>query len=209
MILHAYQKNHPIEIFTTLEGLTLNSIKTILHIPFNSFTVHLPSIEGKECIKTDDAYFQLLNFVNDNIPSRSYVHIGKTLRPEIQTWLPKDEKLIYYPPNTRANNLTVSEKKTFIRKWGELYCERALHHNIVLPNGDVFLCCMDYGLEHRLGNLLEMNYEDLFKGSEMTRIQKGLKDQKTEILCRYCEWFAKEKNYIFYLTNKIRNKIVR
>jgi hypothetical protein len=33
--------------------------------------------------------------------------------------------------------------------------------NVVLPNGDVYLCCMDYGLNHKVGNLLNTNFNDL------------------------------------------------
>jgi hypothetical protein len=35
--------------------------------------------------------------------------------------------------------------------------------NVLLPNGDVVLCCMDYNLKHIVGNLLEQDYEDIFK----------------------------------------------
>jgi len=28
-----------------------------------------------------------------------------------------------------------------------------IFRNVLLPNGDVVLCCMDYGLDHILGNL--------------------------------------------------------
>jgi hypothetical protein len=31
----------------------------------------------------------------------------------------------------------------------------------MLPNGDVSLCCMDYGLENILGNLFTQSYEEI------------------------------------------------
>ena len=34
--------------------------------------------------------------------------------------------------------------------------------NVCLPNGDVVLCCMDYSLKHRIGNLLEQEYYEMF-----------------------------------------------
>lgn len=37
--------------------------------------------------------------------------------------------------------------------------------NVVLPNGDVVLCCQDYSLQHRIGNLLEMGYYEMFETS--------------------------------------------
>jgi hypothetical protein len=43
--------------------------------------------------------------------------------------------------------------------------------NVLLPNGDVVLCCMDYGLRHVLGNLLRQEYHELFSGAEMGRLR--------------------------------------
>ena len=40
-------------------------------------------------------------------------------------------------------------------------CIEHLYHNVVLPNGDVSLCCMDYSLEKILGNIIEDSYDDI------------------------------------------------
>jgi hypothetical protein len=42
-------------------------------------------------------------------------------------------------------------------------CTRSpsFEQNVVLPNGDVYLCCMDYGLKHKLGNLYATNFNQL------------------------------------------------
>jgi len=40
-------------------------------------------------------------------------------------------------------------------------CVEDLYHNVMLPNGDVSLCCMDYGLENIIGNLFEQEYNDV------------------------------------------------
>ncbi len=42
--------------------------------------------------------------------------------------------------------------------------------NVVLPNGDVVLCCMDYNLKHIIGNLIKQNWEDLFTNKELLDI---------------------------------------
>ena len=55
-------------------------------------------------------------------------------------------------------------------------CLEKLYHNVVLPNGDVSLCCMDYGLEHIIGNLLDQEYEDVIP-----------KHNTCFNLCRFCE----------------------
>lgn len=55
-------------------------------------------------------------------------------------------------------------------------CQRGpYNHNVVLPNGDVCLCCNDWGLDHVLGNLFEKNYNDIKKDGPFE-------------LCHYCEY---------------------
>jgi len=39
--------------------------------------------------------------------------------------------------------------------------------NVLLPNGDVVLCCMDYNLKHIIGNLLTQTYEEIFQGKPL------------------------------------------
>jgi hypothetical protein len=55
-------------------------------------------------------------------------------------------------------------------------CQERLYHNVLLPNGDVTLCCMDYSLKHLLGNLYERSYEEIIP-----------EDRTAFELCKYCE----------------------
>lgn len=43
--------------------------------------------------------------------------------------------------------------------------------NVVLPSGDVVLCCMDYSLKHKIGNLLKGDYFDLFDSYELAMLR--------------------------------------
>jgi hypothetical protein len=45
---------------------------------------------------------------------------------------------------------------------------------------------MDFGLQHVLGNLGQVDYKDLFAGSEYHRIIEALQHDG-EIICRQCE----------------------
>lgn len=47
----------------------------------------------------------------------------------------------------------------------------AYDQNVVMPNGDVVLCCMDYGLKHRIGNLLTGDYWSLFSSPGMNALR--------------------------------------
>ena len=44
--------------------------------------------------------------------------------------------------------------------------------NVLLPNGDVVLCCMDYNLKHVIGNLLDQTYEEMMQGDKLAQIIK-------------------------------------
>lgn len=58
-------------------------------------------------------------------------------------------------------------------------------HNVLLPNGDVHLCCMDYGLRHKLGNLFEQTWDEIQNGEPM-RMLREANATDGDTLCRRC-----------------------
>lgn len=44
--------------------------------------------------------------------------------------------------------------------------------NVLLPNGDVVLCCMDYNLKHVIGNLFTQKYDEIMNGEKLAEIIK-------------------------------------
>jgi hypothetical protein len=58
--------------------------------------------------------------------------------------------------------------------------------NVVLPNGDVVVCCMDYGRRHVIGNLLTGDYWSLFTSAEMTRLRLENMRCGTGTICKKC-----------------------
>lgn len=74
-------------------------------------------------------------------------------------------------------------------KMGSIRCVKELRENVLLPNGNVVACCNDYGLEHVFGNLLEQDYESLFRSDEYKRLEALQKDDSRDLLCRRdCEY---------------------
>ncbi len=202
MILYAYERGHVIDIFSTLEGVSLLDLERIVHIPFNRFVVHLLSVEAGARVNMGGPYFRKLDFVKKRIRGASFVHLGWTLCSETQSWLRENEGSHWRVPfSTRANHVRIKGEKMTKRKPGALICERGVAPQVLLPNGDVVLCCMDYGLRHKLGNLLSDSYEDLCESAEFKRVQKGMEDtqdasredDREDILCRYCDRFAINK----------------
>jgi hypothetical protein len=61
-------------------------------------------------------------------------------------------------------------------------------HNVLLPNGDVVICCMDYSVKHKIGNLIEGDYFSLFSSRGMgdlhaENIKPGYSDKT---ICKSC-----------------------
>lgn len=68
--------------------------------------------------------------------------------------------------------------KSAYRGEGPTTCglDEKLYHNVLMPNGDLVLCCMDYDQEHILGNLFTQKYEDI------------IPELNTPFnICRFCE----------------------
>lgn len=189
MVLLTHRRGHEISVFTTAVGMTLSDVHQINAIPFRDFVVHLPDTEGHAKIPVDDLYLKTMDaIVRGNIHGLSYMTMG-TLPGRVKKIVGRR-----VPPTRMMSRAGNVPGKTGIqtppRFSGEIRCESCgdrFDHNVLLPNGDVILCCMDYGMQHVLGNLFTSNYESLFSGEEFRRLVKGLNDESMNILCRYCE----------------------
>ena len=77
------------------------------------------------------------------------------------------------------------------KKYGTFHClfaDKKFDHNIVLPNGDVYICCQDYSLKQPIGNLYTNDFDSLDRG----KITAMSNEQDNECICRYCELAQKE-----------------
>jgi hypothetical protein len=74
------------------------------------------------------------------------------------------------------------------RRVGPLRCRPSpnFDHPICLPNGDVVVCCQDFGLDHVLGNLVRQSWADIAGGPAVVRLRELMKSG--ECLCRRCEY---------------------
>ena len=61
--------------------------------------------------------------------------------------------------------------------------------NVCLPNGDVVLCCMDYSLKHKIGNLLEQDYYEMFASGGLAALigENMIPRFSRESLCKTCD----------------------
>ncbi len=189
MLVHAHNRGFKIRAYTTLTGMNLSDINKIKFIPFQLFEVHIPDIEGLMRIDINKNYLQLIEKINkSNIQNTIFMAVGGKPHPKLKKFVVKNigKNLAI----SRANNVKNVKIRGPAKIKGTIKCSRwgnDFKGNILLPNGDVLLCCMDYGMKHILGNLLVLNYNSLFKSKEYYRLQEGLKDDSIDILCRRCE----------------------
>lgn len=194
MMLYAVKRGFPIRVSTTLMGLELGDIERFKQLPFTKFAVHLPDNKGLTKIKVDDRYLAVLaRLIESDISQIGYhVHEGATGPEDVQIHARQLlERKGIVPENrwvlTRAGNIKIDGVLSRERLKGELEMCPRIRDSVLLPNGDVALCCMDWSLKHVIGNLMESDYRSLFKSNEYKRVLRGYSDDSEDILCRYCE----------------------
>jgi hypothetical protein len=189
MLIYAHERGYDIAVYTTTVGMTTSDVKNFESIPFRQFNVHLADKERYSKIEVNDNYLETIDAIlKSKIQNREYMTMGK-LHPKVHQLIKK--RISRTRMLSRAGNL---EGKVYPpippRSNGPIRCRSAgnlFNHNVLLPNGDVLICCMDYGMQHILGNLISSSYTSIFKGKEFFKLQKGLDNDSLDILCRYCE----------------------
>lgn len=194
MVLYARDKGHNVSVFTTGIGMDVDDVMRLKDVVYSSgpnsgFALHIPDNEGYSKHPITDKYLMVLETfkkVKDNIPNFYVVCMG-TVHDRVKHIF---SEAYVQEMWSRAGNLN---KEEFLKP--ELFqlknkyrsidngnrqmtcgCVEKLYHNVLLPNGDVSLCCMDYGMEHIIGNLYDQEYNDIIP-----------KLNSSFGICRYCE----------------------
>jgi Iron-sulfur cluster-binding domain len=185
MLLYAHDKGHRITASTTLVGIAPEDIEAMSEVPFKTFWVHLPSADGQERIRIDTAYLNLVKAIAASGIRVQFHYHGTQVHPAVRPIVGEPRRVILSSRggNLGGKNIFSPEK----RNPGRITCARNLQCNVLLPSGDVLLCCNDYGMQHVLGNLVASDYSSLFRGEEFIKVKKGLMDESIDILCRYCD----------------------
>jgi hypothetical protein len=190
MLLYAAGRGHLISVYSTLVGLTEAGFERMRGVQFNYFVIHVPDAEGNSPIPVPSAYLALLERVFDTplrVRSERQISCHGTPRSEVSALLrgrfPVLDEVI-----DRAGNIEEGVSVP-CRMAGRITCTRAgrsIDRNVLLPDGRVLLCCMDYGMRHVLGNLWESSYQQLLNGAEASCVRAAMDDESLPLLCRDC-----------------------
>lgn len=197
MILDAHWKGHKLAVFTTAAGIPESEIAELATVPFVRFCVHLPDADGLMNFKVEQSYIDKLQLLAAHaISNLEFMTLG-TPHPQIMQAI--GEIRSSRRVHTRAGNISISSTEVRPAYSAEeiaartrnrpIVCRRdRIFSNVLLPNGDVQLCCMDYGLEETLGNLGTSSYREITTGSVFMEVMRRLGEGSSEILCRRCEY---------------------
>jgi sulfatase maturation enzyme AslB (radical SAM superfamily) len=196
MIEAVHFKGHRIAIFTTTDGMLTEHINRLKLISFKRFVIHLPDGNDDMHLVPDAIYLERLQKLLHAIPNIEIVTIGIP-NPDIVALLGQTNSTRRV--HTRAGNIQLTSSAIGAAFTQEEILQRNSHtslicrsnrmvSNVLLPNGNLQLCCMDYGLEHVLGNLSNESYCEIIEGKAFARIFDLLGQQHSEILCRRCEY---------------------
>lgn len=191
MIIYAHKQGFPIEIFTTGVGITEKDVKELEKIPIKYFDFHLPDDSGSTKIKVDENFLRVVKAIKESKIKNIHYQVFGKLHPKVQEVLKFNVEDLSRLLQNRAGNIEGGFGFKSQRIKGKIIClsaDKRFDNPVLLPNGDVILCCMDYGLKHKLGNLLESSYESLFQSDFFKKMQQALDDDSKDILCRYCSY---------------------
>ncbi len=207
MAVDAFEAGRRVALYSTLQGMSPDDAALLIgryagRISAETpWVIHLPDEDGAMTgWRISDAYRRTLGrFValrRDHAPAGlTFMTMSASGRVAAPLQSLVGEVLDSFTAISRAENL---DRQDFspgrllasVQHRDALLCGSTpfFDHNTMLPNGDVLLCCMDYGRRHVLGNLLQQDYAALFQGPAMAalRVRAMTPDDSGELICRSC-----------------------
>lgn len=179
MILYAAEKGFPLALYTTLQGADWDDYEKLKDVRYEVVTIHLPDMDGRSHFKITDEYLYLLAaWECDNYSCHGRIH------EKVWPYL-KQRNLITFM-HDRAGNVECRPHIS-IDPGRNLWCMTSgkdMNHNVLLPDGTVITCCMDYGMSGIFGNLFEQEYDEVLHSPEAERMRATL--DRGESICRHC-----------------------
>lgn len=181
MLRDALEAGRRVAVYTTTIGMRdPGKVRALLdehRALVDHVCLHLPDREGNMPTEPHESAIEVFR----GFPGLEVMAMGSPSAAVQGRGLPR---LPIWNPIDRAGNLTGNSLPR-VRHVGPIRCSYTptYEHNVMLPNGDVVLCCMDYGLKHPLGNLLTHAWEDL---DEARRRVSYASFATSTTLCRNC-----------------------
>ena len=182
MIEYSNKLGHPIIIFSTLVGLSPPNADRISKIPFEEFILHLPDANRNAHIPLTRDYFLSLKIILSSVNNISFMNMREPFASN------NAEKI------ARGEPCNIHD--------GRVICFRHEIPNLnMMPNGDVYFCCICRGLTEKVGSLYENTYQELVDKMKMMSVR--LQTDKNSI-CHKCGYAVP---YWKYQLRKVKRMI--
>jgi len=169
MIEYADSKGFKMTLYSTLVGLKAAKIDRLAKIKFAHFSLHLPEPNHIAQIKITENYKNTLMAAITKMQIHGVSIMNDT-----------------FISNERAANCDDTKPR---HNRGPFHCKKLVSPEFVmLPNCDVVLCCMDWQMQHNLGNLLLQSYQEIAESEAYRRIAHNSWFLDGDTLCRSCKW---------------------
>ena len=169
MAKYAYDEGYRIHVATTLQGASNETVNKLLGLKYEGFVLHLP--DGKHAnIELSQEYKDNLFRVMKEIPNLQFITMNDL-----------------FISNNRENLCRGILPKP--RKVG--FCRKTTTPQlVVMPDGRVQNCDMDFKLEYSLGNLLQDDY--------LTLVKRFKAKQSSCNMCHYCKKYYSLDRFLIY-----------
>jgi sulfatase maturation enzyme AslB (radical SAM superfamily) len=169
MAKYAYQEGYRIHVATTLQGASNKTVKDLLDLQYEGFVLHLP--DGKNAsFKLTEDYKNNVFCIMQGIPNLQYISMN-------DLFVSNDRENLCRGIFPKPHRLGICRKVS-------------TPQFVIMPDGRVQTCDMDFKLQYTLGNLLEDNYAELVK--------RFRSKQPTFELCHYCKKYYPLQKYLVY-----------
>lgn len=206
MLRHALNEGRRVAIYTTLYGMDFEDALVVIDLlnkhssQIEVLCLHLPDANGNMKGWKHSAEWERVFLLFQALVERRRFRVVSMMTMDNSGHV--HEKLSHlkirlgkWKGHTRAGSLDESAL-------GDQAIQTTPHHelpvtchaapfydnNVLLPNGDVVLCCMDYGMKHVIGNLLQQDYYDIWKNDAFLNLvdinrRMGYSDRS---ICKSC-----------------------
>lgn len=198
MIKMACEAGRKVYLFTTLAEVDEKTVDELLKLPVYYVTLHVADCRGYAYIPTTEAYYRNLEKVisavkADGTPFIDFVN-AQTDPDERVAEIVKGKYEVMRSVQNRAGNVKEEGAQHREKNIGAdekikcCFCGDDISNNVVLPDGTLLICNMDYGMKHVLGNLYEEDYDSIRSKGELQRVIRAMncEEEMDELLCRSC-----------------------
>ena len=206
MVEHALSQGFRVAIYTTLYNMTENDAIRVINLLDNYrsqvevLCIHLQDKNNNmRGLKLDLNWLNIANlfieFYNKKT-LRNFQFMTMDESGELHPLLePLKSVVSLFHMHDRAGSLNTDQiagqqVNIINTKKGAIKCSytNKYDQNVLLPNGDILMCCMDYGKKHNFGNILKGNYKDIFESNGYKElIIANFNEDLGDSICRKCE----------------------